>query len=283
MTDKSIDAFSDYDGLCSRDDFARLKTDEEAVYHEFKFRAILMAALEREVLDKTGDLFDLQRIVAEQAIEIRKLKNSNTQNATPSVASVTDPTSGSTNQIINPPCSRLPRATPALSETSSQRTIRTAKIDGPKPWNVDPAVDKVDFEIFYRHLMNKLEEWHNPNRMEKAQDEYDALNMESASDDYVDFKNKFVRLAGKVRKPKSEWINEFHRKLPTTFVTAMMPAFLAPDAMFESVAKYGQSIALNFAHARRRKEAKQKDKEPAARRIEKPRRGGSLHLEPRSQ
>ncbi|KAK0723396.1 hypothetical protein B0T26DRAFT_801940 [Lasiosphaeria miniovina] len=46
MADKGINAFLDYDGPCLRDDFARLvKANEEAVYHEFKFRAILMAAL----------------------------------------------------------------------------------------------------------------------------------------------------------------------------------------------------------------------------------------------
>ncbi|KAK0703163.1 hypothetical protein B0T26DRAFT_838936, partial [Lasiosphaeria miniovina] len=106
-------------------------------------------------------------------------------------------------------------------------------------------------------------EWHDPNRLEVAKDEYNELEMKSGSDDYIEFKNNFVRLAGKVHKPKSEWIDEFRRKLHSSFVTAMMPAFLAPDATFESIAKYGQSIARNFAQSRQRREAR-KDRKPVA-------------------
>lgn len=109
-----------------------------------------------------------------------------------------------------------------------------------------------------QHLWN---EYHDPTTVRKAKEKFKALEMEP-SDDFLQFKNTFVRLAGESQFPKSEWKDEFRTKLTGIMQQYMMPAYINPETDFEAYVRYGTETALSLVQAQEKRQKANKDKAP---------------------
>lgn len=97
-------------------------------------------------------------------------------------------------------------------------------------------------------LSHLWDEYHDPNKQEKARVEYEKLEMKPG-DDFATFKNCFVRLAGQCRKPETEWKAELKRKLPTRLQTALVGHFIDPNVDFDKYTRLASEIDLNLKQA----------------------------------
>lgn len=106
-----------------------------------------------------------------------------------------------------------------------------------------------------QHLWN---EYHDPTTVRKAKEKFRALEMQP-SDDFLEFKNTFVRLAGESQFPKSEWKDEFRTKLTGIMQQYMMPAYINPETDFEAYVRYGTETALSLVQAQEKRQKVNKD------------------------
>ncbi|KAK4095774.1 hypothetical protein N658DRAFT_394608, partial [Parathielavia hyrcaniae] len=81
-------------------------------------------------------------------------------------------------------------------------------------------------------LAHLWRQYYDPTTEQMALDEYDNLKLKPG-DDFLAFKNDFVRLAGETGKPRSTWKHEFNRKLYDSFQRSMVPSFASPAVTFD--------------------------------------------------
>jgi hypothetical protein len=80
-------------------------------------------------------------------------------------------------------------------------------------------------------------------KAQKALEAYDELRMKSG-DDYLTFKNDFVRLAGECGKPRASWKHEFNRRLTDTLQRALAGAFIDDAVAFDHFVRLGMQHAM---------------------------------------
>lgn len=105
-------------------------------------------------------------------------------------------------------------------------------------------------EALLDHLYN---EYYNPNSAEKAIEAFNDLKMKPG-DDYHDFRNEFVRLAGECGRPKRDWKAEFKRRLLPTLQDKLVMSYLDPTVEFEQYARTGAQLALTYEMTRKHRE-----------------------------
>ena len=108
-------------------------------------------------------------------------------------------------------------------------------------------------------------EYTDPNKEAHARAEWKALDMKASGEDFVTFKNRFVRLAGQNKIPRSQWKEEFKNVVTPRFKYALINQFLDPAMSFNDLVKRGQEIAFDFkkdAEASKKKEAEKKASQP---------------------
>jgi len=94
-----------------------------------------------------------------------------------------------------------------------------------------------------RLLEHLREQYSDPNRAEQAIDDFRKLEM-APGDDFLAFKNKFVRLAGECGEPRTKWKPEFKRRIPAAMQRALARDYLNPNVTFEEYTRLGAEIAL---------------------------------------
>jgi hypothetical protein len=100
----------------------------------------------------------------------------------------------------------------------------------------------------YDELMDHLwNEYHDKAEEDNNLDAYDGLHMQPGTDASA-FRNDFVRLAGMVNKPKTEWKREFYRKLTTSLQSAVAREYLDDTIDFRKLAD--QAIQIAQIHKR---------------------------------
>jgi hypothetical protein len=100
----------------------------------------------------------------------------------------------------------------------------------------------------YDELMDHLwNEYHDKAEEDNNLDAYDGLHMQPGADASA-FRNDFVRLAGMVNKPKTEWKREFYRKLTTSLQSAVAREYLDNAVDFRKLAD--QAIQIAQIHKR---------------------------------
>lgn len=140
----------------------------------------------------------------------------------------------------------------------SRRMYIESRIGGDAADNLEPYLDPdhPDSITTSDQLLDHLTtEYRNPNQYEDAYDKFAALKLDPTADFHA-FKNQFVRYAGQLRKPKSEWKLEFKRRLTISLRTACASEYLDPNVTFEQYARKAAEIANEFRQAR---EAKKHD------------------------
>lgn len=93
-----------------------------------------------------------------------------------------------------------------------------------------------------RLLTHLWEQYYDPDKEQKALDDWDKLKQET-SKDFLAFKNDFVRLAGECQKPRSSWKKEFNRKLTASYQRQLGVSYLDPTVTFEQLARLAQQLA----------------------------------------
>jgi hypothetical protein len=138
-----------------------------------------------------------------------------------------------------------------------RRIYIEGRLAGPASENLQPYLqdDHPDpittSEQLLEHLKN---EYKDPNDKEQAIIDYNKLQLKEGDNVGV-FKNKFVRLAGEIRKPKSEWKSEFRRKLTLYLRTQLVGAFVDDKVDFEHYARMAAEIDLDFRQAQKESNA----------------------------
>lgn len=94
-----------------------------------------------------------------------------------------------------------------------------------------------------RLLAHLWEQYYDPMKAQKALDAYDELRMKPG-DDYLTFKNDFVRLAGECGKPRTSWKHEFNRRLTDTLQRALAGAFIDDTVVFDHFVRLGMQHAM---------------------------------------
>jgi uncharacterized coiled-coil protein SlyX len=100
-------------------------------------------------------------------------------------------------------------------------------------------------------------EYHDHNRRVNALSEYNDLTMEPG-DDFTKFRNTFVRLAGECRKPRSDWKEEFHRKMLPSMMDKLAREAIDDNVDFEAYARVAGQLALNYEQTQKAKKKKDK-------------------------
>lgn len=104
-------------------------------------------------------------------------------------------------------------------------------------------------------MMDHLwKQYDNPSRREDARKAYNKL-VYKPSDDFAKFKNDFVRLAGELKKPRSEWKEEFNSKLTPTLQTSLVSQFADDNLSFEEYSTYALRISNILKHAQQERAA----------------------------
>lgn len=99
------------------------------------------------------------------------------------------------------------------------------------------------------NLMNHLfAQYHDPLVAEKSRDDFDSLLMK-IGDNYAEFKNNFVRLAGETGLNKASWKREFKRKIPPTIFRSLVSQYNDATVTFDYFAKLAGDIAHSFKQA----------------------------------
>ena len=120
--------------------------------------------------------------------------------------------------------------------------------------------DHPDGLTTYDSLMQHLwDEYNDPNRAEDARREFLKLTYKPG-DNFHKFKNDFVRLAGEIRKPKSEWKYEFKEKLSASLQIGANYAYMNPAVEFNEYVRHCSEMARNLDNARQAKESRNKEK-----------------------
>ncbi|KAL2017203.1 hypothetical protein VTK56DRAFT_2410 [Thermocarpiscus australiensis] len=94
-----------------------------------------------------------------------------------------------------------------------------------------------------RLLTHLWEQYHDPLKSQKSLEAYDDLEMKPG-DDYLAFKNDFVRLAGECGKPRASWKHEFNRRLSDSLQRALAGAFLDDTVTFDQFVRLGMQHAM---------------------------------------
>jgi uncharacterized membrane protein YgcG len=138
-----------------------------------------------------------------------------------------------------------------------RRIYIEGRLAGPASENLQPYLQEdhpnpiTTSEELLKHLKN---EYMDPNDKEQAIIDYNKLKLEEGGNVNV-FKNKFVRLAGEIRKPKSEWKSEFRRKLTLYLRTQLVGAFVDPKVDFEQYARMAAEVDLDYRQAQKESNA----------------------------
>jgi hypothetical protein len=149
-----------------------------------------------------------------------------------------------------------------FADDQAMRVYVTSRLAGQAKMNLDPYLreehpDRIKTtDELLTHLAN---EYQDPNLAEKALHDFNSLNMK-VGDDFKTFKNKFVRLAGQCRKPKSEWKSEFKRRLTTGLKVACTAQGLDTSVNFDAFARYAAEVDNTWNQAREDKEKENKEK-----------------------
>jgi hypothetical protein len=118
-------------------------------------------------------------------------------------------------------------------------------------------------------LVHLWKQYYDPTTEQKALDEYDNLKLRPG-DDFLAFKNDFVRLAGETGKPRSTWKHEFNRKLYDSFQRSMVPSFASPTVTFDQFVVEAQQIAIINKRASERHAAERQTAERQATNRQRP-------------
>jgi uncharacterized protein YoxC len=94
-----------------------------------------------------------------------------------------------------------------------------------------------------RLLAHLWEQYHDPLKAQKSLESYDDLRMKPG-DDYLTFKNDFVRLAGECGKPRTSWKHEFNRRLTDSLQRALAGAFIDDTVTFDHFVRLGMQHAM---------------------------------------
>jgi hypothetical protein len=141
--------------------------------------------------------------------------------------------------------------------TQAAQTYIEARLGGVAADNLQPylrdisALQITTAEELVRHLE---QEYRDPNQARHARDAYEALRMKP-SDNYLRFKNEFVRLAGECGEARSSWKDQFKRRLTTTLQSNLAMAFCDPAIDFERFVQIGAEVANTLDTAFKDKQA----------------------------
>jgi hypothetical protein len=113
-------------------------------------------------------------------------------------------------------------------------------------------------------LAHLWRQYYDPTMEQKAFDDYDNLKLEPG-DDFLAFKNDFVRLAGETGRPRSTWKHEFNRKLYSSFQRSMVPSFANPAVTFDQFVIEAQQIAVINKRESERQAANRRNQNNATR------------------
>ncbi|KAK4221815.1 hypothetical protein QBC38DRAFT_343515, partial [Podospora fimiseda] len=81
-------------------------------------------------------------------------------------------------------------------------------------------------------LSHLWSEYYDPNVEKQALLQFNDLDMKPGQD-FREFKNTFVRLAGECHRPKSDWKEEFNRRLTPALQTTLLMSYMDPTVDFE--------------------------------------------------
>lgn len=146
-----------------------------------------------------------------------------------------------------------------FDDDEAKRIYIESRLSGTAAQNLEPYLEEghpnqiVTSEQLLTHLWSQ---YRNPSKSEDALRDYNNLVM-GPTDEFFDFKNTFVRLAGECRKPKAEWKTEFNRKLTIALKTAMAASYRDLNVDFEQFALVASDIATSFKQAKQDKAARQ--------------------------
>jgi uncharacterized coiled-coil protein SlyX len=96
------------------------------------------------------------------------------------------------------------------------------------------------YDVLMKHLWD---EYHDRNEHVKARRQYNSLRFK-IGDDFANYRNTFVRLAGQIRKPKTEWKDDFYDKMHGHMQEALAKEYLDPAYDFRKLADQGVQIAM---------------------------------------
>ncbi|KAL8294738.1 hypothetical protein RB600_000611 [Gaeumannomyces tritici] len=94
----------------------------------------------------------------------------------------------------------------------------------------------------YAALMEHLwQEYYDADSKEKAHDAFDSLTMKTG-DDFMAFKNKFVRLAGETQTPREQWKRALYKRLPSGLQNNLSRDYLEATCTFEQFSRRAQEL-----------------------------------------
>jgi hypothetical protein len=141
--------------------------------------------------------------------------------------------------------------------THAAQTYVETRIGGVAADNLQPylrensALQITTAEELVKHLEA---EYRDPNQGRRARDAYEALRMKP-SDDYLRFKNEFVRLAGECGENRAAWKDQFKRRLTTALQGSLALAYCDDAIGFEHFARVGAEVANTLSNAYKDKQA----------------------------
>lgn len=120
-----------------------------------------------------------------------------------------------------------------------------------EPW-LDPenSARLTSSDALFKHLRN---EYSNPHKKEEARKDFHKLEMQPG-DDYHEFRNRFVRLAGQCGESRENWKMYFKDKLLSSISNTLVLPYANKSISFEEYADLGSEVALNYRMNRQKKD-----------------------------
>ncbi|KAK3896396.1 hypothetical protein C8A05DRAFT_20618 [Staphylotrichum tortipilum] len=135
-----------------------------------------------------------------------------------------------------------------FSNDQARQTYMETRLGGTAVLELAPYLEETHPEpvtTSARLLEHLWEQYHDPMRAQKAVEAYENLQMKPG-DDFMAFKNDFVRLAGECAKSRTTWKHEFHRRLTHSLQRTLMSVYVDRAITFDQYVHIGlQHDALN--------------------------------------
>lgn len=139
---------------------------------------------------------------------------------------------------------------------ASKRIYASNRLGGKAAEDLEPWLDPENparlttSEELFKHLRN---EYSNPHKKEEARSAFNGLEMQPG-DDYHDFRNRFVRLAGQCGEPRDTWKMYFKSKILPSIANTLVLPYADKRLGFEEYADLGSEVALNYKMNRQKKD-----------------------------
>ncbi|KAL8415047.1 hypothetical protein RB594_006035 [Gaeumannomyces avenae] len=121
----------------------------------------------------------------------------------------------------------------------------------------------------YQELLDHLwEEHHDGDAQERAQIDLDKLQMKSG-EEFLVFKNKFVRLAGECRLPRADWKRNLYRRLVPALQEKVARDYKDKTLSFEGFSRSCQELSFLWEQTRKLRENANKGRESQKKEVDK--------------